>query len=320
MSRPLVSVVIPTYNQPALLAETLETVFGQTFTDYEVVVVNDGSTDDTESRLRAYGDRIRLITQENGGIGAARNRGVDEARGKYVALLDHDDLWIPEKLATQVEFLEKHPECVGASVPWAYSYAPQRPALDVTLLRGADGLVPHPVQTYARFVGLIMSSALMFNRERAAGLRYETERQCNEDMAFQMRLVMRGEFGLPGDKILMIYRIHPGNATTSAPLLFNGTRRLREIERAGGFEPAGRDDRRAVREFLGGWGRLAAVEELCAGRRLRGARVYLRELPHQLRLGQWKFLLIYPPLLLAPRRVFLWRWPRHQAHQLEQSP
>jgi glycosyltransferase involved in cell wall biosynthesis len=109
--RPLVSVVIPTYNQPQLLLETLQSVFAQTLTDYEIVVVNDGSTDDTLERLRPVADRIRIISQENTGIGGARNRGIAESRGKYVALLDHDDLWMSEKLEEQAGYFEKHPEC-----------------------------------------------------------------------------------------------------------------------------------------------------------------------------------------------------------------
>src|SRR4051794_18857373 len=119
MSTPLVSVVVPTYNQPVLLLETLQSVFAQTFDDFEVIVVNDGSTDDTAARVEALAreepelvrGRLRLISQANQGIGAARNRGIDEARGKYVAMLDHDDLWLPEKLAAQVAFYERTPEC-----------------------------------------------------------------------------------------------------------------------------------------------------------------------------------------------------------------
>lgn len=108
---PTVSVVIPTYNRKAWLSETLESVFKQTLPSFEVIVVDDGSTDGTGPWLQNYyGSRLRLLIQENAGPAAARNYGVSQARGKYIAFLDSDDAWLPRKLEVQVEFLERYPE------------------------------------------------------------------------------------------------------------------------------------------------------------------------------------------------------------------
>ena len=103
---PLVTVVIPTYNRGFVLRRTLENVFAQTYPHVEVIVVDDGSTDDTKEVLRPYEDRIKVITQSNGGPAAARNRGIDAARGGIVAFQDSDDLWKPAKLARQVAILD----------------------------------------------------------------------------------------------------------------------------------------------------------------------------------------------------------------------
>ena len=105
---PLVSVVIPAYGHADLIGQTLESVFAQSFEDYEVVVVVDGSPDDTADRLRplAEAGRIRMVEQQNAGQAAARNRGLDLARGRYVALLDDDDLWPADKLAWQAAAME----------------------------------------------------------------------------------------------------------------------------------------------------------------------------------------------------------------------
>jgi glycosyltransferase involved in cell wall biosynthesis len=104
---PLVSVVIPTWNRAAYLREALESVFKQTFEDYEIIVVDDTSTDSTPEVVRDFGERVHFVRQEHQqGPGAARNRGVEEAQGRYVAFLDSDDLWLPEKLAAQVAELE----------------------------------------------------------------------------------------------------------------------------------------------------------------------------------------------------------------------
>ncbi len=102
----LVSVIVPAYNVAPFIAETLEFLFAQTRRDFEAIVVNDGSTDDTEERLAPYRDRIVYIKQKNSGLAAARNAGLRAARGRFVALLDGDDLWEPRFLETLVGMLQ----------------------------------------------------------------------------------------------------------------------------------------------------------------------------------------------------------------------
>lgn len=111
---PRVSVIIPTYNRSRLLGETVESVLAQSFTDFECLIIDDGSTDDTGEVARemaARDARIRLYIRKNGGGAAARAYGLSQARGEYVAYLDHDDRWAEEKLALQVEALDGDPEC-----------------------------------------------------------------------------------------------------------------------------------------------------------------------------------------------------------------
>lgn len=100
--RTTVSVVIPTYNRARDLMRAVSSVLDQTRPADEIIVVNDGSTDDTEARLGVFGGRVTYIRQENQGPGAARNRGIAAARGKWIAFLDSDDRWLPDKLETQL--------------------------------------------------------------------------------------------------------------------------------------------------------------------------------------------------------------------------
>lgn len=108
----MISVVIPLYNKERQIAKTLQTVLRQTFQDFEIVIVNDGSTDKSIDEVGKIPDqRIRLIHQANAGVSAARNRGIEEARGQYIALLDADDEWDSDYLATQMRLTETYPEC-----------------------------------------------------------------------------------------------------------------------------------------------------------------------------------------------------------------
>lgn len=114
LSHPIVSVIIPTFNRAASVKEAIESVLGQTFQDFEVIVVDDGSTDNTKELLSVeYGDKIVYIFQSNKGVSAARNTGIRAATGKYIAFLDSDDLWLPDKLAKQIELFEMLSDNVG---------------------------------------------------------------------------------------------------------------------------------------------------------------------------------------------------------------
>src|SRR5262245_48697814 len=104
----LFSVVIPVHNRRHLLPRALESVWAQTFTDFEVIVVNDGSTDGTGEWLASHGERVLAITQPNRGPGAARNLGTREARGEYVAFLDSDDVWPSGTLETFAGLIRRY--------------------------------------------------------------------------------------------------------------------------------------------------------------------------------------------------------------------
>lgn len=107
---PRVSVVIPTYNYARYIPEAIDSVLAQSFEELEVIVVDDGSTDKTAEILRAFSGQIRTICQEHRGLSAARNTGIRAARGLYVAFLDSDDLWLPEKVSLQVARLDAEPD------------------------------------------------------------------------------------------------------------------------------------------------------------------------------------------------------------------
>ena len=102
---PLVSVVIPTYNREKYIGQTVESVLNQTYSNFEVIVVDDGSTDGTKKALLKYASRLKYIFQSNSERGASRNKGLKESKGEFIAFLDSDDLWLPEKLNEEISQL-----------------------------------------------------------------------------------------------------------------------------------------------------------------------------------------------------------------------
>ena len=106
---PLVSVIIPVYNGARYLRAALESVFAQTYRSFEVIVVDDGSVDDSGLIAQSFPE-VRYIHQTNCGVAAARNHGIEAAQGEFFAFLDQDDLWTPDKLRLQIEYLLSHPE------------------------------------------------------------------------------------------------------------------------------------------------------------------------------------------------------------------
>jgi glycosyltransferase involved in cell wall biosynthesis len=190
-STPLVTVVIPAYNAAPYIGATLDSVFKQAFTDFEVVVVNDGSPDTPalELALRPY-QRIRYIRQENRGPSSARNAGIQVAAGRYVAFLDSDDLWLPQHLAKQVATLETNPKLqmvfangiyLRGETPVGILFDNSPQALPVDL----DGLL-HERSTVITSSAVVLREALL-----KAGLFDEQLRRC-EDYDLWLRLAQSG--------------------------------------------------------------------------------------------------------------------------------
>ena len=119
-STPLISVIMPAYNRAALIGGAVDSVLAQTWPNVELIVVDDGSSDNTVQVLEQYTDRITLIRQENAGPSAARNKGLAAANGEYIAFLDSDDYWYPETLATLAAYLLDHPNVDMVCGGWDY--------------------------------------------------------------------------------------------------------------------------------------------------------------------------------------------------------
>lgn len=108
---PFFSVIIPTFNRKDFLKIAIESVLEQTCRDFELIIVDDGSTDGTETMLDNYEDqKIKYLLQENKGVSSARNRGLEESKGRFIAFLDSDDKWVDEKLETTIEYIDKYPD------------------------------------------------------------------------------------------------------------------------------------------------------------------------------------------------------------------
>jgi len=122
----MVSVVIPAFNAGRFIKRTIESVLSQTYRDFEIIVVDDGSTDNTAEVVRSYGPKVRYIYQENAGDGPSRNTGISAAKGDWIAFLDHDDEWLPEKLEFQMALLEENPGLRWCGTNYYKSYFERR--------------------------------------------------------------------------------------------------------------------------------------------------------------------------------------------------
>jgi glycosyltransferase involved in cell wall biosynthesis len=213
----LVTAAIPTYNRARFLPGALESVFAQTFRDFEVLVVDDGSTDETPDLLARYGDRVRVVRQENRGRAAARNRALQEARSPYVSFLDSDDRWLPEKLERQVPALEAE-----ASVAMVHGHVDVidedgRPAAAETARHRARFSAAHRNGvTYARYAFdcRCFSSALTLRIEALERVGLYDPSLLLDDYDVYLRLALEHEIRFLEGPPVALYRHHRGQMTT----------------------------------------------------------------------------------------------------------
>jgi glycosyltransferase involved in cell wall biosynthesis len=141
MTPPLVSCIIPVYNSERFIAAAVESILGQTHRPIEVIVVDDGSTDGTPAVLEQFSGLLRVIAQSNAGHAAARNAGIRASAGEYIAFLDADDLWHPDKLVRQTRRLAEHPE-LGVTFSHLLNFSGNPPPLGSNLPPATAGSVP----------------------------------------------------------------------------------------------------------------------------------------------------------------------------------
>lgn len=213
---PRVSVIIPTYNRGDLLCLAIDSVLKQSFRDYELIVVDDGSTDGTASLIRSYLDRITYIVQANGGVAAARNNGIRASHGAFLAFLDSDDLWRAEKLELQVRFADANPQYgLIATEISSFNERGRVPArTKATMYPIKNGMVVEDLL----FANWIQTSTVLVRREclEHAGAFDEGVGQFGEDWLLWMHVASRFPIYFMPEP-LVDYRVHEENLTSHKP-------------------------------------------------------------------------------------------------------
>ncbi len=226
MSRPpapengLVSVVIAGYNCETFIEPTLRSVLDQTYGKMEILFVDDGSTDGTRRVVERFAPRVSCLAPPHGGVCAARNAGLAAARGQYVALLDHDDLWVPEKIERQVAIMERHPDLglvfTRAEVVGDPDHPPviPPPGGEWEALFSGGVALGDPAATYARLMleNFVPFSSILVRRSALPTEGFRTTLRFAEDHDFLLRISELKRFAYI-EEPLITYTIRPGRAT-----------------------------------------------------------------------------------------------------------
>lgn len=291
---PIFSVVLPTYNRIDLLQEAIASVHNQTFQDYELLVVDDGSSDGTTGFLQKHGGNLRYISSQHSGPGAARNAALAAASGRWVAFLDSDDAWFPWTLATYHAAIEEHPKGVfftGTAIPWeardtAKNCTPSSSA-HPDLLSAATGDMP-PVSGTP-------SICIRADVLRASG-GFVTENIHAEDVDLWLRLGSETQFVQIHCPPVFAQRKHAGNVTHDLGPGVAGAKHLIQNERTGAY-PGGVAYARKRQRIIAANARSVILSALRAGRASEAWCLFRQTFDWQVQQKRWLFLAAFPWLL-----------------------
>ena len=291
------SVIIPTYNRAALLREALESVFKQKFSDFEVIVVDDGSTDGTEETLRAFAGKIRCFGQRNRGPGAARNLGAARAEGKYLAFLDSDDLLFPWSLDVYDDVIRAHnwPAFI-AGKPKVFRESAELPASSPAPL--SVNAFPDYLASGDQWRWWGASSFVIRRDQFVAGNGFTSEPINGEDADLALRLGTAPGFVQVTGPETFAYRQHDSNVMKNAARNVQGAHYLTVQEQKGAYP--GRDQRAHERwQILTRHVKPASVEGVRHGLRGEAWWLYRQTVRWNMVLGHWKYLFGFPILALS---------------------
>jgi glycosyltransferase involved in cell wall biosynthesis len=290
---PLFSVIVPTYNRLSLVVAAVESVLRQECTDYELIVVDDGSTDGTAEALAAFGDRIRVVRQANQGQSAARNAGINAATGEYVAFLDSDDMWFPWTLANVERAMRElgRPACVATR---SRLFSERLPGLEAGAERfEAVGFVDL-FDFFTRVGPAVFETGVLIVRlELLRGVGGFLPTGTSEDVDLCLRLGCAAGFIRQPSPPSFAKRSHAGNISHQVKSSANGLRIIYGREKGGSY-PGGSSQRRARLGVITFLSRAVAMQALEFGERGVAWELYLRCFAWHVRLGRVRFLLGFP--------------------------
>ena len=294
---PTFSVIIPTHNRAHVLRNALDSVLAQTLTDYEIVVIDDGSTDDTASLLKQYESRLTTVSQDNAGAAAARNRGIALARGRFIAFLDSDDVWAPWTLETFARAIDQFgsPALIaGHGVPWESQAHVRR---EESQFRHSDSFLAASA-TRPAFFGM-PGLSIRTDVVRAAG-GFRARLRCAEDQDLCLRLGKAASFVEIESPVLFFQRTDLEHLSRRVDHAVDAVTVLVENERAGAY-PGGDESARTRRNIISALARRTA--DMCVRAGLVGAamRIYRQCFTWHLASQRWRFLIGFPWLIARSR-------------------
>ena len=304
----MISVVIPLYNKEKQIAHTIQSVFNQTFQDFEVVIVDDGSTDESAAEVEKFCDsRIRLIHQENAGVAAARNRGIEEAKGDLIAFLDADDEWKPEYLATQYHLSQKYPDCNVFACN--YEFRNIEGKVTPTIIRklpftGEEGILSNYFEVASCSHPPLWTSSIVVKKQAIQAIGgFPVGIRSGEDLLTWARLAVNGQIAY-SKKVEAIYDLGEGYVLTNLPprRQDKGDPVGKELVRLLSVYP----EKMALKRYISHWHKMRASVAIRYGEKIETMKEVLRSLfyyPFNMKVIPFFFLAMLPKMV----RLFIIR-------------
>lgn len=287
----LFSVIIPTYNRADLIDSTVESVLAQEFPDFEIIVVDDGSTDGTFDLLARYGDKMRVLRQENRGTGAARNLGIKHATGCYAAFLDSDDVWFPWTLSTYAQVIREHDQpSFVTGLPFVFASADQLERVARCKIRVESFPDYYASSDTWRWFS---ASSFVIRRDRLEAATGFHEGWGSEDADLAMMLGIEKRFVHITAPQTFGYREHLESLKVMPTYSLSGSRLMLKKEK-NGLYPGGRSRKGNRIEIL--TRQIRAVSLTCLRQRMHREawELYRATFRWHCVLRRWKFLVGFP--------------------------